>query len=146
MDLVVSMRKCLANTFVFYFKAHSFHWNIEGINFPTYHSFFGDLYEDLHGAIDPLAEEIRALDQYAPLGINELYRDATIADSNLKGDQVKEMLTAALSDNAAVLECLNTSFVLASKENKQGLVDFLAGRIDIHKKHEWMLRSCLKGA
>lgn len=146
MDLVVSMRKCLANTFVFYFKAHSFHWNIEGINFPTYHSFFGDLYEDLHGAVDPLAEEIRALDQYAPLGINELYRDATIADSNLKGDQVKEMLTAALSDNAAVLECLNTSFVLASKENKQGLVDFLAGRIDIHKKHEWMLRSCLKGA
>ena len=146
MDLVVSMRKCLANTFVFYFKAHSFHWNIEGINFPTYHSFFGDLYEDLHGAVDPLAEEIRALDQYAPLGINELYRVATIADSNLKGDQVKEMLTAALSDNAAVLECLNTSFVLASKENKQGLVDFLAGRIDIHKKHEWMLRSCLKGA
>lgn len=146
MDLVVSMRKCLANTFVFYFKAHSFHWNIEGINFPTYHSFFGDLYEDLHGAVDPLAEEIRALDQYAPLGINELYRDATIADSNLKGDQVKEMLTAALSDNAAVLECLNTSFALASKENKQGLADFLAGRIDIHKKHEWMLRSCLKGA
>jgi starvation-inducible DNA-binding protein len=146
MDLVVSMRKCLANTFVFYFKAHSFHWNIEGINFPTYHSFFGDLYEDLHGAVDPLAEEIRALDQYAPLGINDLYRDATIADSNLKGDQVKEMLTAALSDNATVLECLNTSFTLASKENKQGLADLLAGRIDIHKKHEWMLRSCLKGA
>lgn len=146
MDLVVSMRKCLANTFVFYFKAHSFHWNIEGINFPTYHSFFGDLYEDLHGAVDPLAEEIRALDQYAPLGINELYRDATISDSDLKGDQVKEMLSTALRDNAIVLECLNTSFALATKENKQGLADLFAGHIDIHKKHEWMLRSCLKGA
>lgn len=145
-ELVSAMRKCLANTFVFYFKTHAFHWNLEGMNFPTYHGFFGDLYTELFGAIDPMAEEIRALDVYAPSGLNELYRYATISDSDLKGDAVREMLVAALTDNTTVIADLNVAFAAATKENKQGLADFIAGRIDIHKKHEWMLRSCLKGA
>jgi len=145
-ELVSSMRKCLANTFVFYFKTHGFHWNVEGIHFPTYHEFFQNLYEDLYGAVDPLAEEIRALGVYAPSGLNELYRDATISDSDVKGDNVKDMLEAILKDNAAVANCLTISLALATRENNQGLVNFLADRIDTHKKHEWMIRSCLKGA
>lgn len=145
-ELVKSMNVCLANTFVFYFKAHAFHWNVEGINFPSYHGFFGDLYEDLYGAVDPMAEEIRALDVYAPSGLNELYRHATISDSTIKGAAVVEMVGEALRDNTTLLADLTKAFAIATRENKQGLADFIAGRIDTHKKHEWMLRSCLKGA
>lgn len=145
-ELVISLRKCLANTFVAYFKAQAFHWNVEGIHFPTYHDFFGDLYADLYGAVDPMAEEIRALGAYAPTGLNELYASATIADAALKGDSVKEMLMSLAMDNAMILDCLNNSFALANDANQQGLADFLAGRIDIHRKHGWMIASCLKGA
>ena len=145
-ELIKSMNVCLANTFVFYFKTHGFHWNVEGINFPSYHGFFGDLYEDLYGAVDPMAEEIRALDVYAPSGLNELYRHATISDSTIKGTAVPEMVGEALRDNTTLLADLTKAFAIATRENKQGLADFIAGRIDTHKKHEWMLRSCLKGA
>lgn len=145
-ELVSSMRKCLANTFVAYFKAHAFHWNVEGIHFPTYHDFFGDLYGDLHGAVDPIAEEIRALGAYAPTGLNEMYASATIVDSSLKGDSVKEMLASLLMDNNTILDCLNASFAQATALNQQGLADFLAGRIDTHKKHGWMLSASLRGA
>ena len=145
-ELATAMQRCLANTFVFYFKTHGFHWNVEGLNFPTYHGFFGDLYEELHGAVDPMAEEIRALDVYAPSGLNELYRYATISDSDFKGSALRDMLTTSLQDNATIVADLTAAFTIATKENKQGLADFLAGRIDTHKKHEWMLRSCLKGA
>lgn len=145
-ELVLSLKKCLSNTFVFYFKTHSFHWNVEGINFPTYHSFFGNLYEDLFSAIDPLAEEIRALNVYAPVGLNEMYKYSTIEDSKLTGDSISAMLSECLKDNLVLLSNLNDAFSLATKENNQGLADFIAGRIDIHKKHEWMIRSCLKGA
>jgi starvation-inducible DNA-binding protein len=145
-ELVTSMRKCLANTFVFYFKVHGCHWNVEGIQFPTYHEFFQNLYEDLYGAVDPLAEEIRALGAYAPSGLNELYRDATISDSDIKGDNIKDMLEVMLKDNAVVTNCLTLSLAIATRENQQGLINFLADRIDTHKKHEWMIRSCLKGA
>ena len=144
-ELVSVMNKCLANTFVFYFKTHGFHWNLEGVNFPTYHGFFGNLYTELFEAVDPIAEEIRALDEYAPSGLNQLYKHATISDSDLKGDRLKDMLIAALGDNTTVIADLTMAFTLATKENKQGLANFLADRIDKHKKHEWMLRSCLKG-
>jgi DNA-binding ferritin-like protein len=33
---------------------------------------------------------------------------------------------------------------LAEQFDKQGLMDFLAGRIDTHSKHAWMLRSISK--
>ena len=145
-ELNKSMRECLANTFVMYFKAHAFHWNVEGINFPTYHEFFGNLYEELYSAVDPIAEQIRALDAYAPAGLNEMYASAEIADSNLKGDAVKQMLGALLSDNEKVLACLNESFKLANTADLQGLADFIAGRIDTHKKHGWMLRASMRGA
>jgi len=36
------------------------------------------------------------------------------------------------------------AFKLASQFDKQGLVNFLADRIDVHNKHGWMLRSITK--
>ena len=47
-ELQAALKIALANTFVSYFKAHSYHWNVEGIDFSQYHSFFGDFYEDMH--------------------------------------------------------------------------------------------------
>ena len=46
------LKKLLANMFLMYFKAHSYHWNVEGPNFAQYHAFFGDLYTTLHGNFD----------------------------------------------------------------------------------------------
>ena len=144
-ELIKSLKMCHANTFVMYFKAHAFHWNIEGMFFPVYHEFFGNLYTELFGAVDPIAEEIRTLGSYAATGLADLYKDTTLTESNVVGSNVKEMLSALDSDNTAIIECLNKSFTLANEVNNQGLADFISGRIDIHKKHGWMIQSCLKG-
>ena len=52
-------KTAFANTFLMYFKAHSYHWNIEGSDFPQMHEFFGDLYDEIYGSVDKFAEEIR---------------------------------------------------------------------------------------
>ena len=65
-ELISALRRALADSFVLYFKAHAYHWNVEGINFPQYHDFFAELYQEIHAAIDPMAEQIRTLDAYAP--------------------------------------------------------------------------------
>ena len=44
-QLIEQMKVTLASTFTFYLKAHAFHWNVEGSNFPQYHEFFGDIWE-----------------------------------------------------------------------------------------------------
>lgn len=137
------MKKVLADSFAFYLKAQNFHWNVEGINFAQYHEFFGNLYEEVYGSIDATAEEIRALDTYAPGSFSRFQELTDIEDSVVITPAI-DMVKTLLSDNDKVLETLNVTFKLADSLGEQGLADYLAGRIDAHKKHGWMLRSITK--
>lgn len=142
--LVASLKVLLGNTFVMYFKAHSYHWNVEGINFSQYHDFFGDIYEDLYGAVDPFAEEIRKLDTYAPISLMELYNYKTITEDTSKPETIHEMLVNLLMANTELLSALSAAFDTATAEKQQGLANFIADRMDKHKKFEWMMTSSLK--
>ena len=137
------MKKVLADTFALYLKAHNSHWNVEGSNFPQYHEFFGNLYEELHGAVDPIAEQIRSLDIYAPGSFTRFMELSEIEDETSVPAGV-EMARRLMTDNERVLATLNVAFKLADQFDKQGLADFIAGRIDTHSKHAWMLRSITK--
>lgn len=56
-----------------------------------------------------------------------------------------DLVNTMLSQNTGVLDSLNKLFEEAVSAKQEGLVDFVAGRIDAHKKHEWMLKSFLRG-
>jgi len=137
------MKKVLADTFALYLKAHNYHWNVEGVNFSQYHQFFGNLYEELHDAVDPIAEEIRSLDTYAPGSFTRFMELTEIEDETTVPADV-EMARRLMTDNEKVIATLSIAFKLANQLDKQGLADFIAGRIDIHNKHQWMLRSITK--
>ena len=143
-ELKLGLKILLADTFVMYFKTHSYHWNIEGIEFSQYHDFFGNLYLDVYGAIDPTAEELRALDEYAPMSLMELYDVKTIQEDSVRPILLIDMLTNLQTANNAMIDNLNKVFELATAANEQGVADFAAGRLDVHKKHGWMIRSSLK--
>lgn len=140
----ITANQALANTFIMYFKAHSYHWNIEGVHFPQLHSFFGDIYEDVYGAVDTMAEEIRALGEYAPRNLDEIYKNKTIDAENV-GTDARTMLADLLVANNETLNVLNKLFDELTAAKKQGFADFIASRIDAHNKHGWMLKSTLKG-
>jgi starvation-inducible DNA-binding protein len=141
--LIEMMRKVLADTFAMYLKAHNYHWNVEGSNFPQYHDFFGNLYQELHGAVDPIAEEIRALDAYVP-GSFSRFLELTEIEDELSIPNGVEMARRLMVDNQKVIMTLDMAFKLADELDQQGLADFIAGRLDAHKKHGWMLRSITK--
>jgi starvation-inducible DNA-binding protein len=142
-ELQAALKIALANTFLMYFQAHSYHWNVEGMNFPQLHSFFGDLYEDLFGAVDPMAEELRALDQYAPSSLSEIYQYRSTATEPGRPSSDVEMIRKLMASNDQVVAALQKVFDLASDNNKQGLADFVASRLDIHSKHRWMLKALI---
>lgn len=143
-ELNKALRTALADTFFMYFKAQAFHWNVEGILFSQYHDFFGKIYEEVYSAVDPMAEEIRAIGFYAPMSLPELYADKSLEETNQPTD-VRQMVSSLLAMNTGVLASLNAAFRLADSMNQQGVADFIAGRIDCHKKHEWTLSASLKG-
>jgi starvation-inducible DNA-binding protein len=137
------LKKALADTFALYIKAQAYHWNVEGPLFAQAHDFLGDLYTELHGSVDPMAEQIRTLDVFAPTSMTRFLEMTDIECENSVPD-FREMCRRLESDNTKVLRTLNVTFDLADNFKKQGIADFIAGRIDAHEKHGWMLRSFLK--
>lgn len=141
--LVVALKIALANTFSMYFKAHAYHWNVQGPLFAQYHIFFGELYEDLHGAVDPLAEEIRMLNALAPHSITNILAHSTIPCDATAYTGVQDMLSSLIAANQQVMMSLDTAFKLADEHDLQGLADVIAARLSMHKKHQWMLTTSL---
>ena len=144
-ELTASLHIALANTFVMYFKSHTYHWNIEGSDFPQYHGFLDDLYNELHDAVDPLSERIRVIGQYSPHSLKDLLDSSTIEEDSDKPSSPREMFTNLQDANNKVVDSLNKVFDLATKEKKQGIANFVADRLDVHAKHGWFLNSLLKG-
>ena len=143
-ELTTAIKVLLANATVMYYKAHQFHWNIEGIEFTQYHDFLGDLYTDVYNSVDPIAELLRKLDDYAPVSIDELYKYKTLEEETTRVVLISDILASLLKANEEVLASLNKVFALAVATNKQGMADFIAGRIDAHDKHGWFLRASSK--
>lgn len=143
--LVDSLKVLLGSTFSFYVKIHGFHFNIEGDNFPQYHAFLGNFYADVYGSIDPVGEYIRTLNSYTPGSLTR-FHELTIIQDQLKVPRAELMMAELAEDNSKIIDLLNTCFAAAEEENKQGIANFIAERLDAHEKHAWMLRSILKKA
>lgn len=139
-ELHNALKIVLADTFTMYFKTHSYHWNVIGPNFPEYHEFFGDLYAEIHGAVDSIAEQIRAVNSFAPASLDRLKELTRIqeADTIPTSDRMFQVL---INDNNIVLDSLKQAYDLADKNEELGLANFLQDRMDVHKKHGWMLRA-----
>lgn len=139
-----SLKTLLASEYAFAVKSQQFHWNVEGPDFGQLHEFFGDIYSEVNdNAIDQTAEYIRVLNDYTP-GSFERFMELSVIAGQTKIPRARLMLEELLADNARLIELLNQCFAVAEDENQQGIMDFLASRIDAHGKHGWMIRSYLK--
>ena len=143
MDLVDLMKKVLANNFALYLKAHGFHWNVEGPDFAQYHEFFGNFYEEVYGAVDSIAEHIRALDAYAP-NTFERYTELSDIKSEERILQAGQMIQQLSNDNQTMIQSLISAYRAAEESVELGLANFIQDRIDQHKKHAWMLKAFSK--
>jgi len=142
-ELIQESKVALASTFGFYLKAHNFHWNVEGVNFPQYHKFFQKIYEDAWEAVDGIAEHIRTLGAYAPGSLSR-YSDLSLVKDELNIPTALSMMAKLLDDNTAIIEHLTKTQALAEQQKKMGYANFLQDRIDAHEKNGWMLRSIIK--
>jgi len=143
-ELKTAIKVLLANATVMYYKTHQFHWNVEGIEFTQYHTFFEDIYTDVYGSIDPTAELLRKLDDYTPVSLDELFKYKTLQEETTRTPLLSDILASLIKANEEVLTSLNKVFDLATKNKQQGIANFIADRIDTHQKHGWFLKVSAK--
>ncbi len=142
-EVINPLKIAFADTYAFYVKAQNYHWNVEGPMFAMYHDFFGKIYEEVGGAIDQFAEEIRAQNAYAPGAFSRFSELTNIRDEVLI-IKPETMVATLFADNAIVLASLQRARDEADKYGQNGLVNFIEERLDQHNKHAWMLRASTK--
>lgn len=141
--LASQLAKLLADTVNLSYLAQGAHWNVKGSDFYQMHKFFGKIYEDISGSIDPLGESILKMGYDAPYLLSDFSAFTSIMPIRVTTGDKMEFAQALYIANQEMLSCLNTGFSLADASNQQGVADFLAGRIEMHQKWEWQLRSTL---
>ena len=141
-ELNKAVLKAFATTYIYYYKAHGFHWNLKDKDFPQYHEFFGDIYEEVYGSVDTFAEKIRTLQIDVPNSLSELISLAGIIEQTSASSK-DEMVTQLYNDGETLLNALKDAYNLCDIYSKFGFENFLAERIDAHEKHCWMLRSAM---
>ena len=142
-NLIPMMKTVIGSVFGLYFKTHVCHWNLEGIAFPYLHAFFGEMYTEIWSSVDDIAEQIRQLDAYTPVSMQRLMELSKI-ESLTEPLPARDMVLAVLADQITIIDLLTQALHEAEAEDKQGLVNFLAGRIEVHSKQRWQLRATAK--
>jgi starvation-inducible DNA-binding protein len=141
-EIADGLSRLLADTYTLYLKTHNFHWNVTGPLFEVLHLTFEKQYKELAEAVDAIAERIRALGLRAPA----TYKEFSILTSINEEEGVpsaEEMIHSLVEGHEKVIQIARTVFAIANDANDQATVEFVTGRLRIHEKTAWMLRSSL---
>ena len=141
--LADNLKTLLATEYAWAIKTQFFHWNVEGINFRELHDLFGTIYEEVYGSIDDFAEKIRSLGTYVPASYSRFNMLTQISDETeiIPKDQ---MVAELMADNEKIIQILKMVYDRAEAAGEHGFSNYLAERMDAHRKHSWQLRATAK--
>ena len=143
-QLIQQLKVILGTNFALYLKSHNYHWNIEGANFPQYHDFLNNFYNQVFAQTDPIAENIRYLDAYVPGSMERFLELSDIKEAVDTIPAPAMMMTELKEDNDRFIFHLRAGIVAADQAGEPAVSNFLQDILSAHQKKAWMLRSIIK--
>lgn len=140
------LSRFLSDAFTLYLKTHNFHWNVTGPMFNALHVMFETQYTEQWGALDEIAERIRALGFNAPGSYAEFTRMTTLPEEPGLTETAdwREMVRQLVAGNEAVCRTAREVLKRADEAGDDPTVDLMTQRLQTHEKYAWMLRSLLQ--
>jgi len=138
-----SLNQVLADSYALMALTHLAHWNVEGPGFFALHTAFQTQYEELFTAIDEIAERVRSLGSYAIGGVAKFAETASMKEFAAPLSQ-GEYVSALIAAHEQLVVHASLSRDLASELNDPESQDLMIGRITLHQKTLWMLKSFLR--
>jgi starvation-inducible DNA-binding protein len=137
------LSQLLADSYSLYLMTHNFHWNVKGPMFNTLHQMFMAQYTEQWGALDVIAERIRALGHPAPGTYTEFAQLASVKE--VAGvPSAMEMVAHLVAAQETTARTARRLFPVVNAANDQPSADLLTQRLEVHEKTAWMLRSLLE--
>lgn len=136
-QLGLKLNQLLANYSVFYQNTRGYHWNIRGDNFFELHMKFEELYNDLVGKIDEVAERILTLGHTPSHRYSDYTESSEIEESTRVTDgvaAVHEILDAF----KVVLKLQRDILELSDEAGDEGTNALMSDYIREQEKQVWM--------
>lgn len=142
--VIEGLQTLLADSYALMAQTHLAHWNVEGPNFFQLHAAFQTQYEELFGAIDEIAERLRALDVLANGGLKTLAKGSRIEELAVETTPAKDFVAHLIESHEIVLLDAHSLREAAGSADDLETQDLAIGRVQVHQKTLWMLKSFLK--
>ena len=145
-----ALQGLLKDTYALFLLTHNYHWNVEGPKFVSLHTLFEQQYTEMFAAIDEIAERIRALDSYAlPNHYDEILQSVAKLSSPVvkvknKDEAADMMIANLLTLHQNVVKSAQAAKSIADDVDDEESEDIAIGRVQIHQKSIWMLKSIIK--
>lgn len=143
--VIDALKKVLADSYALALKTQNYHWNVEGENFTSLHTLFETQYTEILGAVDEVAERIRALGEKSPGSFAAFTKLKSIEEGDSDLDSFG-MVKDLYKSNLQLVAVLNAAFEKSDKAGDEGTSDLIVGRLRAHEKAAWMLKSTLPAA
>jgi len=142
--VALELSKLLADEFLLYTKTRNAHWNVEGPDFHSMHTFFEAQYTQLEEVVDSVAERIRTLGHYAPATLAEFLQLTHLTEKSDRKNTSAGFIKDLLADHESIIIFLRENInPFAAKYEDAGTSDFITGLMEQHEKLAWMLRAHL---
>ncbi len=115
-ETVSKLRRLLASWTVFYQKAHTYHWDLTGENFLSFHKHLETLYNESVEHTDSIAERLRQIGERTALTLNGASSDSVVQDEN--GANTANAIAQDLITGIAQLTALQTE--IYNEADEQG--------------------------
>lgn len=115
-ETVSKLKRLLSSWTVFYQKAHTYHWDLRGENFLSFHKHLKTLYDESVEHTDEIAERLRQIGEITALTLNGASADSVVQDSN--DENTPEGIASDLITSIAQLTSLQTE--IFNEADEQG--------------------------
>ncbi len=144
-QVITELSKLLADEYVLSTKTKHAHWNVEGLDFYSKHSFFKSQIDQLDQLVDDVAERIRSLGHYAPSSLKQFLQlthltEVSGEDNNESKTYMKDLL---VDHESIIIHCRENISHFGNKLGDFGSADFVTKVMVDHEKMAFLLRASL---
>lgn len=142
MTLHEMLNRQLSNAMVLYMKLHNYHWYVKGPQFYTLHEKFEQLYNEVAGYMDELAERLLTIGGQPVATLAGVLEKTSLSEAN-SSISAEQMVQSLIDDFQKVMEELKQGYKLAEQEEDEPTADMFKEMLEHLDKHVWMLQAFL---
>lgn len=143
-QVIKTLSVLLADSYLLMLKTHNYHWNVTGPHFGALHTLFQGQYEELFGAVDNLAERLRALGEKAPGSFADFTKLSKLKEET-GNPAANDMIQNLADDHETLAADADAVLKAATEVGDDATGDLAIERIQFHQKTAWMLKAHLAG-